>query len=103
MGIVQQQSAIRELEEIILKTKRAYDVIARTSTEEFVWLLPQTGEQGAATVKSRLLAALQAAQRKVDKARPLTDLVQIGIASALPSNHKIEDLVGRARERVQGG
>lgn len=102
MRITQQQRVIRQLEEIILKTKRAYDVIARPSEDEFVWLLPQTGEQGAMTVKSRLWAALQAAQRKLGKASPLTELVRIGIASALPSNRKIEDLVGQARERAQG-
>ncbi len=103
MRIAQQQRVIRRLEEIILKTKRAYDVIARTSEDEFVWLLPQTGEQGAVTVKSRLRSALQAARRKVGKERPLTELVRLGIASAFPFNHKIEDLVGRAREGAQGG
>jgi len=103
MGIAQQQRAIRQLEEIILKTKRAYDVIARTGEDEFVWLLPQTGEQGALTVKSRLRSALQAAKRGGGKERPLTELVRLGVAAALPSNHKIEDLVGRARESMHRG
>ena len=101
MRITQQQRVIRQLEEIILKIKRAYDVIARTKEDEFVWLLPQSGEHSAVTVKSRLRSALQAARRKVGKERSLTELVSLGTASALPSNHKIEDLAGRAREGAQ--
>ena len=101
MKIQRQQRIIRQLEEIIFKTKRAYDVIARIGENEFVWLLPQTGEQGTADVKSRLQSVLQAARRKARKERPLIKLVCIGTASALPSNQKIEDLAERARKGAQ--
>jgi diguanylate cyclase (GGDEF)-like protein len=103
MRITQQQRVLRQLKEIILKTKRAYDLIARTNDDEFIWLLPQSGKHGAVTVKSRLRSALQAARRKVSEEKPLTRLVHLGTASALPSNHKVEDLAGRAREGAQAG
>jgi diguanylate cyclase (GGDEF)-like protein len=99
----QQRRAIRQLDEIIFKTKRAYDVIARTDEHEFIWLLPQTGTQEVVAVKSRLRTALRAAFRKVAKGRPLRDLVCLGTASALPANDEMEDLVGRAREDAGRG
>ena len=101
MKISQQEKVIQQLVEILSKTKRAYDVFARTGADEFIWLLPKTGEQGAAAVKSRLRSALQAARQKVAKEIPSTKLMQLGTASALPSTQKIEDLAEQAREQAQ--
>ena len=81
--------------------KREYDVFARTGENEFIWLLPKTGEQGAAAVKSRLRSALQAARQKIAKGIPSAKLMQLGIASALPSTQKLEDLAEQAREQAQ--
>jgi diguanylate cyclase (GGDEF)-like protein len=101
MKISQQEKVIQKLVEIISKLKRAYDVIAQTGENEFIWLLPKTGEKGAAAVKSRLRSVLQTARQKVPKEMPSTKLMQLGIASALPSTQKIEDLAEQAREQAQ--
>jgi diguanylate cyclase (GGDEF)-like protein len=101
MASAQHQRALRQVEEIILRNKREYDVIARTTEEEFVWLLPQTDEQGALMAAERLRTALQMARRPVDEAGSLSDQMRLGIATAVHSNHEIEDLLGRARQRAQ--
>jgi diguanylate cyclase (GGDEF)-like protein len=101
MKASQQQRVIQQLEEIIFRAKRVYDVIARTGENEFIWLLPKTGEQGVAAVKSRVRSALQAARLKTAKEIPSIKLVHFGTASALPSTQKIEDLAELARQEAK--
>jgi|SRR3990172_2347110 len=100
IGMSQLQGTVQLLEQIILKTKRAYDVVARTGVAEFVWLLPQTDERGAAAVVRRFRAAAQQVPIQPDQERLSREQLRIGMATALPTNHEVADLVDRAREAV---
>jgi len=62
---------------------RAGDVVARFGGEEFVWLLPDTDEAGAAILAERLRAALCAEPVEISDACRVPVTGSLGVASAV--------------------
>jgi len=100
-------SVLRELSGIFLETSRDTDVLGRFDESSFLFLLPNTGPEGAAVMARRVGEAAQK--------RGLSDLVgdplaiSVGISTCPhPEVRRREELFGRARRafleaRAEGG
>jgi diguanylate cyclase (GGDEF)-like protein len=74
-------AVLREMAALLLRAARAGDVVARTGGEEFSFLLPDTGGDGAAQLATRVCDAIRAHQFGVPSNR-IRLTVSIGVASA---------------------
>jgi len=75
-------------------TARTTDVLGRYGGEEFVILLPDTGEEGSTVLAERLRAAVGDEPVDTD-AGPLPVTISVGVARLAPED-SVGDLLGRA-------
>ncbi len=88
-------SVLHEISQILKKSFREVDVLARWGGEEFIVLLPQTNQEGAYTSASRILKAISSHQFKPIPDKPIS--VSIGVSSAPdPAIKAGEDLINQA-------
>jgi diguanylate cyclase (GGDEF)-like protein len=88
-------SALAAAAACILDGLRANDVVARLGGEEFVMLLPGTGEAGAVLVAERLRCCI-ADLTVQHRSHPITLSASFGIALLQPSDGDWEDILHRA-------
>jgi GGDEF domain-containing protein len=75
---------------------RTTDLVFRYSDEELVILMPETGPDATRRVAHRIVAAL------VDGTPPAGELpIQIGLAFAPADGRSIEELLAKARGRLE--
>jgi diguanylate cyclase (GGDEF)-like protein len=91
---------LRQIAELLADAVRSIDIVARFGGEEFVLILPQTGQQGARTFAERLCDRI--AQNQFEAAgRNMRLTVSIGCAT-FPSADIVspEDFLARADEAL---
>jgi diguanylate cyclase (GGDEF)-like protein len=76
-GHVVGDEVLRQLSELLRRNIRASDIVGRYGGEEFLVLMPDTGEEGALQVAEKLRAAVE---RGITRPVPLT--VSIGVATS---------------------
>ena len=93
---------LRDVSGILQKEVRTVDIAARFGGEEFVVVLPETGEDGAITFAERVRVRI--AERPVatgDGSEPLRITVSIGVAAfPSPGIDEVDDLIARADEAL---
>jgi diguanylate cyclase (GGDEF)-like protein/PAS domain S-box-containing protein len=75
-------------------TLRTVDMLARWGGEEFVIMLPDTGEEEAMVVAERIRAAIAATPVPADRQGEIAFTVSIGVA--VPVTPDVEDVLARA-------
>jgi DNA-binding transcriptional MerR regulator len=92
--------AIREITRKILSTlnsyKRAYDTIAQIDSQEFLWLLCQTTEDGAKLVAQRIPILFPEREWIIGNVR-YSIRIHVGLATIEPSEEEGARLIERAR------
>lgn len=83
-----------QVAEVLQKTLRATELIARYGGDEFVVLMPSTGLRGARTAGERLLQAVSTTQFRVASGQPLlTITLSMGISAYPESTDNPEQLL----------
>ncbi|MCW2928175.1 MAG: putative diguanylate cyclase, partial [Thermoleophilia bacterium] len=85
--------ALRMVGAVLRATLRDNDVVARFGGEEFVALLPETDEAGAAIVAERCRAAIEASPVALPDGSLLTVTTSIGVACSPTHADSVEELV----------
>jgi diguanylate cyclase (GGDEF)-like protein len=90
-GHVAGDEVLREIVQLLLRSARTTDVIARFGGEEFAVVLPETTAEGAAAVAERLREAVAGAPW------PLTPVtISVGVAGVEEGHREAEFLVAAA-------
>ena len=74
---------------------RPYDILGRIGGEEFLVIVPGTGEEAAAGLAERLRAAAQET-RIQDETRSVSVTVSAGVTAVRPEDTRMEELLRRA-------
>jgi len=92
--------ALHEITQKILSTlnsyKRAYDTIAQIDSQEFLWLLSQTTEDGAKLVAQRIPILFPEREWIIGTVR-YSIRIHVGLATIEPSEEEGTNLIERAR------
>ncbi len=89
-------SALQTLVALCRGGLRDADVIGRLGGEEFVLILPDTNEEGAAEVAERLRRRIKEALLSTDGGQVFALTISIGVAELLGVDESIEDTLKRA-------
>jgi diguanylate cyclase (GGDEF)-like protein len=93
-------SVLRELVEVLMRSSRGGDVVARVGGEEFIILLPDTDNETAGVVAERIMNSVRAHKFRTSGAR-LTVTVSVGIAcEQVTDAHIAGSLRARADEAL---
>jgi two-component system, cell cycle response regulator len=95
-------NSINHVVEIISQEMRTTDILGRWGGEEFIIILPSTGEHAALTFAQRLRRKIEGTPLTFDtkKGSQLTMTVSIGVASFRPDCEKFDALVERADQAL---
>jgi diguanylate cyclase (GGDEF)-like protein/PAS domain S-box-containing protein len=88
-------AVLRDLAGSLTAIFRQADIVARLGGEEFVAMLPSTGQNGAVTVATRLLRAVEAKTVTVD-GNAIRYTVSAGVATMKPDISGLDALIKRA-------
>lgn len=92
---------IRHVAEVLDKTLRRLDRVARVGGEEFAILMPETGRREAAVAMDRLRAAMAQSPCEVPEARVrITVTLSIGVSVSLEDADSADGLVAVADRRL---
>ncbi len=89
-------TVIKTLAEIMQKSTRKSDVVARFGGEEFVILLPNTDINGAKNIGLKIAQAIEATPIQAKGEKPFHVTVSVGAASVIPEDKSIDDTINRA-------
>lgn len=89
-----------EIERLLGTTRRAYDVLARVDSGEFLVLLPHTGDLGAKTVAARIQRVLTE-RDVVAQGRRILFQAQVAVATADANADDRDQLVDLARRQLK--
>jgi two-component system cell cycle response regulator len=91
-------AVLRDVSELLLGVARGVDVVGRYGGEEFLVVLPETDDDGAAAFAERVRERVEAhAFRPWDDGRELRTTASIGVASFPAARiESVEDLFARA-------
>jgi len=88
---------IRNIANLMLGILRGVDTCDRLGGEEFIAILSETEEQGAATLAERLRQAVEASElARADDGQVIRHTVSIGVAARLPGDMTFETILRRA-------
>jgi diguanylate cyclase (GGDEF)-like protein len=95
-------SVLASVARILRSGTRSPDIMVRYGGEEFIGLLPGTGEKGAELVAERLRAAVEAHNHPISETESVKITISIGCATMLPTDTSISvrDLLGAADRRL---
>jgi two-component system cell cycle response regulator len=101
-GHVAGDEVLRGVSRILQREARAVDVVARFGGEEFVVVLPETGEEGAVRLAERIRARVEEMATVAGReSRQLGVTVSIGVATVpSPRVNSPEDLIAVADEAL---
>ncbi len=91
---------LKEFAELIQENVRVVDHAARYGGDEFVFLLPSTGKQGALSMAINLLQALRKKKFFSDCGRPIGITASLGIATYPDRAKNLKELVQLADEAM---
>lgn len=83
--------AIRRISQLLCAEVRASDIVGRYGGEEFLVLMPDTGESGAAHVAEKLRATVEA---RITAPTPIT--ISVGVATNMCGKHSFEQTLAHA-------
>ncbi|MGD0766284.1 MAG: diguanylate cyclase [Dehalococcoidia bacterium] len=98
-------AVLRHIAEVLETTKRASDVVARLSDDEFALILLECDREGAATFVERLEHYVTRQPTSLTVNNQVISLwvgVCIGVATALEGETTAEELAARARRNLEG-
>jgi len=87
--------ALRAIGQAIRSSCRSTDIVSRYGGEEFAVTLPATSNQGAWTIAERIVHTIRSLEIRFD-GRPLPVTASAGVASAVGSEIRADDLLRRA-------
>lgn len=77
--------------------KRESDIVSRWGGEEFVVLLPQTGEEGAATIAEKFRKSVESLKVEAENKKQISFTISLGVTTAdIDHIYDIEDILNRA-------
>jgi diguanylate cyclase (GGDEF)-like protein len=91
--------ALRKIAGALQRSVRSIDVVGRLGGEEFVAVLPETGEESAAHVAERLRADVASEKIAVDELQNLSLTISIGGAILIPGE-TLTQLLTRADQSL---
>ncbi len=94
---------LKQLSQIILKTSRATDLVARFGGEEFVILMPETDDAAALNGANRMREAVESTPFIIDDAGgTIQKTISIGVANIHPDGDSADAIMKRADEALYG-
>jgi two-component system cell cycle response regulator len=92
---------LKQLAQIILKTSRATDLVARFGGEEFVILMPETDDNAALNGANRVREAVESTPFVIDnEGGTIQKTISIGVANIHPDGDSAESIMKRADEAL---
>ena len=91
---------LKEVGQLFRQVIRKVDYAARYGGDEFVFLLPSTGKQGALGMAHNILQQLQAGEFISDCGRPISVTASIGVATYPTNAYCLQELIKLSDERM---
>lgn len=91
---------LQEIAHILKRMLRESDLVGRYGGEEFIALLPETGEEGAKQVAERIREAIAAERFQTDTGQPIPVTLSVGVAcyrvEESPEIENLDQIIKRA-------
>lgn len=102
LGFQQTDSILRAVAQILRKTARANDIVARIGPDEFVCLLPHTGHMGAAVKAERVRRLIESTRFPLLESNSLGPLtVSLGVSEYPSFSNDAEGLLQTSHEALE--
>ncbi|HNY25899.1 MAG TPA: diguanylate cyclase [Candidatus Sumerlaeota bacterium] len=91
---------LQEIAHVLKRLLRESDLVGRYGGEEFIALLPETGEDGAKQVAERIREAIAAERFQTDASQPIPVTLSVGVAcfkgEESPETENLDQIIKRA-------
>lgn len=99
-GHVAGDQVLREVSRRLKEGLRDYDVLCRYGGEEFLIMLPHTGEQESMVVAERLRQSVISLPVNVDEIEPISVTVSFGVATSMDGGEPEQTVIERADQAL---